>query len=54
MITEIINEMALSDGLVDLETRLQTQTARLSFYSRYASAALRAVRRVQGDSVPCL
>jgi hypothetical protein len=48
MLAEIINAMAGADGFRNLEACLKKHPKRLNIYSRYASAALRAMRRVQG------
>jgi len=50
MIAEIINAMALSDGFPNLDACLKRYPDRVDTYNRYATAALSAVRRVQGYS----
>ena len=51
MITEIIHAMAMSDGFPNLDACLEKHPKRIKFYQRYASAALQAMRRVQGHIV---
>jgi len=48
MVAEITNAMALSDGFPNLEACLKKYPHRLDTYNRYATAALSAMRRVQG------
>jgi hypothetical protein len=50
MVVEITNEMALFDGFPNLASCLEKYPQRLDVYNRYAIAALRAMRRVQGYS----
>ncbi len=50
MVTEIINELAFSDGFPNLDACLKNYPDRLETYNRYAIAALNALRRVQGYS----
>lgn len=51
MTAEIINAMAVADGFSNLDACLAKHPKRIETYNRYASAALRAVRHVQGKSV---
>lgn len=48
MTAEIVNAIAVSDGFVNLDACLQGHPDRKDTYHRYASAALQAIRRVQG------
>ncbi len=48
MLAEITNAMAASDGFQNLDACLEKNPKRLNIYNRYATAALRAMRRVQG------
>ena len=48
MVAEITNEMAVSDGFLNLDDCLKIHPKRLTTYNRYAFAALHAMRRVQG------
>ena len=51
MTAEIINAMAVADGFPNLDACLAKHPKRIETYNRYASAALRAVRHVQGLSL---
>jgi hypothetical protein len=51
MTAEIINAMAVADGVPNLDACLAKHPTRIELYNRYASAALRAVRHVQGKPV---
>jgi hypothetical protein len=48
MLAEIIDEMARADGFANLDACLKKHPKRLQTYNRYATAALAAMRRVQG------
>ena len=48
MTAEIINAMAVADGFLNLDACLAKHPERKETYNRYASAALQAMRRVQG------
>lgn len=48
MMAEIVNAMVIADGFQNLDSCLDKHPDRLDTYTRYASAALRAVRYVQG------
>jgi len=48
MMAEIVNAMVVADGFQNLDSCLDKHPDRLDTYTRYASAALRAVRYVQG------
>ncbi len=48
MMAEIVNAMVIADGFQSLDSCLDKHPDRLDTYTRYASAALRAVRYVQG------
>ncbi len=51
MMAEIVNALAISDGFSDLDSCLKKHPKRLSAYTRYAAAALQAMRHVQGHPV---
>ncbi|NCC04314.1 MAG: hypothetical protein EOM37_09795 [Proteobacteria bacterium] len=51
MLTEIINTMAAVDGYSSIDACLKDHPDQLDTYTRYASAALRAMRYVQGFPV---
>lgn len=48
MMAEIINAMAVADGFADLDSCLKKHPERKETYNKYALAALKAMRRVQG------
>ena len=48
MMAEIVNAMALADGFLNLDACLAKHPERKDIYNRYASAALQAIRHVQG------
>ena len=51
MMTEIIHAMAIADGFSNLDACLEKHPKKIKLYHRYASAALQAMRRVQGHIV---
>jgi len=50
MMAEIMGAMAVSDGFPDLQACLAKHPECKETYNRYASAALQAMRHVQGRS----
>ena len=50
MMAEIMGAMAVSDGFSDLQACLAKYPERKETYNRYATAALQAMRHVQGRS----
>jgi len=51
MTAEIIEAMARADGFSNLDACLKKHPNRLETYNKYATAALAAMRRVQGHLI---